>query len=142
MNKKYILLLISLCYFSVIWGQNNAELSKRVKAGVFYYYPKDSKESSYIIRNDSVQEEINLVTNDTLIFRIKWQNDTLYSTHYLTGTKKLSDFERSFLNGHTVVTRINHIASEFYTFSLDLDKVSGIGDVQDTLWFKPRVSKN
>jgi hypothetical protein len=142
MNKKCGLLLIFLCYFSFLWGQNQAEMSYRVKAGVFYFYPKDSKESFYIIRNDSIQKEINLNTKDTSIWRIRWQNDSLFNMRYWTGTKELSDAERSFYNAHIIMIKINNVTTEYYSFSGGLDEVSGITNTQDTLWFKPRSSGN
>ena len=142
MNKKCILLSISLCYFSLLWGQNKAELPGWVKVGAFYFYPKDSKDPFYILRNDSVQEEINLSTKDTLFWRIRWQGDSVLHLQYLSGTKKLSDDERSFYNAHAIVTRINSVTSNYYTFSGGLDSVTGLGNTKDTLWFKPRMMKN
>ena len=106
MKKRYCLLLISLCFFSLLWGQNNPEQVNRIKIGVFYFYPKNSSESFNIIRNDSIQMEINLNTQDTTIWRIRWQNDHLFNVRYWTGTKKLSDAELAFDNAHIIMIRI------------------------------------
>jgi hypothetical protein len=142
MNKNFGLLLISLCYFSFVRGQNKTELAHRIKVGLFYFYPKNSNESFSIIRNDSVQKEINHNTKDTSIWRIRWQNDTLFNVRYLSGTKKISDAEASFYDAHIIMIKINRINSEYYTFSGGLDVVSGIANTQDTLWFKPKMINN
>jgi hypothetical protein len=142
MKKKCWLLLVSLCSFSLLWGQNKKQLPNSVKVGEFYYYPKDSKESYYDLRNDSILGEINLSTRDTSIWRIRWQSDSVIEMRYVTGSRKLTDAQRAFRHAHTIVVRIDSVAAEYYTFSGGMDSVGGIGNTQDTMWFKPKIGRN
>jgi hypothetical protein len=142
MKKKFGLLVISLCFFSLVWGQNKKHLPNSVKVGEFYYYPKDSKESYYDVRNDSILREINLSTRDTSIWRIRWQSDSVIEMRYVTGSRKLTDAQRAYRHAHSVVVRIDSVTAEYYTFSGGMDSVGGIGNTQDTMWFKPRMRSN
>src|ERR1700749_663619 len=117
LKRRIALLLISAFSFSVLWGQNQAELMRKAKVGTFYYYPKDSKNFYRITRNGSIQEEIDPVTRDTTIWRILWINDSISSMRYLSGSRKLTDAQRAFRNVHSVVSRINRVTAEYYTFS-------------------------
>jgi|HubBroStandDraft_1064217.scaffolds.fasta_scaffold31232_2 hypothetical protein len=142
MKKKYWLLLVLLFSFSLLWGQTKTQLPNSVKVGEFYYYPKDSKESYYDLRNDSILGEINLRTGDTSIWRIRWPSDSVIEMRYVTGSKKLTDAQRAYRSAHMVVVRIDRVAAEYYTFSAGMDSVGGLGYTQDTMWFKPKTGRN
>src|SRR5579863_5579131 len=107
MKKKCWLLLVSVCSFSLLWGQNKNQLPNSVRVGAFYYYPKDSKESYYDLRNDSMVEEINLGTRDTSIWRVTWRRDSLMEMRYVTGSAKLTAAQRAYRSAHRVVVRVD-----------------------------------
>jgi hypothetical protein len=115
-------------------------MANAVKNGIFYYYPINSNESFSIVRNDSVQKETQLGTKDTSYWRISWQNDSVFSARYWKGTRRKSDAEISFYNAHLLVVKIKNITASYYTFSGGIDSVSGIGNTQDTAWFKPKLN--
>jgi hypothetical protein len=142
MKKKCWLLLVLLSSFSLLRGQSKKQLPNSVKVGEFYYYPKDSKEAYIDIRNDSVVKEINLSTRDTSIWRIRWQSDSVIEMRYVTGTRKITDAQRAYRNAHMVVVRVDRVAAEYYTFTGGMDSVGGIGNTQDTMWFKPKIRRN
>jgi hypothetical protein len=142
MNKKFVLLLMLICCVSLLRGQKTRQLPNVAKNGIFYFYPQNSKESFRIVRDDSIQQEINLNTGDTSIWRIKWQNDTGFKIRYLTGTKKLPDAEISFMKAHSAVVQIEKITSGYYTFSIGLDSANGIHSAHDTMWLKPKINRN
>jgi hypothetical protein len=136
--RKTALSMVLLCCFSILWAQDKTMGTTNIKKGVFYFYPRNSKESFYIVRNDSFQKEINFHTRDTSFWQITWQSDSIFRVQYLKGTKKLSDDESLFYHGHTIVIKVRNITSRYYTFSGGLDLVNGIGNTQDTVWTEPR----
>jgi hypothetical protein len=128
-------LFVSLILFFAGFYQN-----RNIKTGTFYFYPPDRSGIFEIVRNDSLQIENNLSTGDSSIWKIKWQTDSVFTCKFLRGTKMMSIEEKDFYNAHVILFKIRNINSMYYTFSGGVDGIEGLGKIQDTIWFKPKIN--
>jgi len=111
---------------------------KKVKTGTFYFYPAESKRQYVIVRDSSVQKEIDLKTNETTFFQVNWQNDCTFSTSFIKTTRILSERENFLLHFHNITIKILATNQDFYICKLAIDSL-GSDPVIDTLWFKSKI---
>lgn len=139
---KFLLLLLSLFY--AITSSAQIQTCTELKDGIFYSYPKNSDKQYEIKRNGDYQEEIDLATGDTSKWKVAWINDCTYSLIYLSGSTTLKDDMKAFMKSHKLVTVIENISGDFYTYKLYIDKAVGKFILSDTIWAqkKPVVTNN
>ncbi|ULT41740.1 hypothetical protein KRR40_45405 [Niabella defluvii] len=77
-----------------------------IKTGRFYFYPQNTKQFFVILRSDSLQREINVVTNDTSYWKINWKSPCVFDLIFLKTTKKLSTEELEFYKSNLISTQI------------------------------------
>jgi hypothetical protein len=125
-------------FIALILTSFSSQDCSTLKNGIFYFYPPDSSEPFQIIRKDSVQEEINMKTQDTSFWKIKWSNDCFANLHLIRITKKMEDDEKAFLFGHTTVMQVLSISDKYYVFKAGLDSLNSLFTVVDTVWFNKK----
>ena len=122
----------------ILFGQVKSFDCQQIKTGTFYFYPHKSKHQYIIIRESLLQKEINLNTNDTSLWKVNWQNDCIFDLKFISITRILSEFEKSFFNSHFSVIEIIDVKQDYYIFQQGLDSLNSINPVFDTLWFKTK----
>lgn len=124
-----------LLLFLVLMLNTKERNCDSIKNGIFYFYPPDGSEPYQIIRKDSIQEEINLKTLDTSFWKIKWSDDCTATLHIVRTTKKIEEYERAFLFGHSSIMQVLSISDKYYIFRGALDSLNSQFKIVDTIWF-------
>jgi len=96
---------------------------RRFKNGEFDFHPKGFH--YHIIRQDSIQKEINLITNDTSLFRIKWLDECVYTAKDLRGE-----------HSRTIYMQILQTTPHYYIFKASAGSINDEYFKVDTMWVK------
>lgn len=131
--------LILICLFSCVFIY--CTIPKRcsdVKYGHFYFYGKSTGNSYQIIREDSLQLEVNANTNDTSFWKINWIDECSYKLKYLHGGGSNFSQMKDFLIKHTTCIQIREVKPEFYVFKVSLDSFNSNMSLVDTAWMKAK----
>ena len=140
MNKICFIIFISFIFPLAILAQSKVEDCSKLKNGKFYLYTQNHPIGYLIIRKDSIQEEVNLQTNDTSFWKVSWKNVCDFDFKFIRKSHPISYDEQSFYNSHTTKCRVQKIETDYYIFKGGLDSINNSSAVIDTIWFKPRKS--
>jgi len=134
--------MIALIIFSLpllISAQPKLNNYNKLKNGTFYLYPPNFPLGFTIIRKDTLQEEINLKTNDTSYWKVSWQNDYQFEFKFIRKNHPISDNEKSFYIDHIVKGKVLKVENDYYTFKAGFDSINNpIASFTDTMWFKAK----
>lgn len=136
-NPTLTILLTFLCGLFIQCHSNNIGC-KDLKNGRFHFYGKHSEIHFLLIRQDSIQKEVNVVSNDTSYWKLKWINDCTYTANYLSGGGMKSEDEQKFLRSHTTIIEIQKATPEFYIIKGALDSLNSKMTVVDTVWMRAK----
>jgi hypothetical protein len=89
-----------------------------------------------VIRQDSLQKELNLNTGDTTYWKVNWLDDCTFLAHYISGGLAKSDEEKDFLHNHKTVVQILKITPEYYIVEGSLDSLNSEMSIIDTIWIQ------
>ncbi|MDP4252277.1 MAG: hypothetical protein Q8918_19435 [Bacteroidota bacterium] len=138
MSKGVINFLIALFLSPIILSAQSKALDcSSVREGTFYFYPLKSKGKFVIIRDGSIQKEINPKTSDTSFWKVDWINDCMLNLKFIRSSQPMSSAHKSFFSSHITVIKVLRVAKDYYVFNGGLDSISRNSAV-DTLWLKPR----
>ena len=115
---------------------------KDVKKGVFYLYPSSLPKGFIILRNDSIQKEINIETKDTSFWKINWKNSCTFNLKFIRSTQAMPEEEKKFYNLHQPVINVLGVTKDYYIFKVGLDSINAAKVIIDTIWFKARQPNN
>ena len=138
MLKKFVFIFVLFPFISK--AQNNKLTCAEIKKGVFHFYPKNLSNHFLIIREDDIAHEIDLATGDTSVWEIKWTDDCVYSTKFISGSQKKDDNTLSFLKRHKFVFDVLNITDDYYVFKGYTDKISDLPIMSDTIWFNEKAT--
>ncbi len=138
MTKEFNSFAILFFFPLMLLGQSKSADCGSVRKGIFYFYPPKSQTKFAIVRSDSTQEEVNLLTTDTSFWRISWQNDCMFNLKFVRKSHAISNEEKDFYNSHTLSVKILSVTKDYYTFKADMDPSATKNPLVDTLWFKVR----
>ncbi len=142
MNKKSICFLIAFILPLFMLGQSpTAYDCNKIKCGTFYFYPSGSKQGFIILRNASIQKEINIETKDTSFWKVDWKNTCEFNLKFIRKSQPISDDEKAFYNSHISIVKVIEVTKNYYVFNAGLDSLND-GALTDTLWFKARQKIN
>ena len=133
--KIPMLVLLHLIMFADLHRSNDCS---KLRNGTFYFYPPDGSGPYQLIRNDSVQKEIDLKTFDTSFFQIEWTGDCTANVHLVRTTRRLSPDLKEFLFSHVTATSIINISDDYYVFTAALDSLASPYAVTDTVWLREK----
>lgn len=141
-NKKQHLKMFVIVFFFFaglfIYGKRPNLPCKSVKKGSFYFYGKTTGVHYKIIRNDSLQMEVNRTSNDTSFWKIDWIDDCSYKLKYLYGGGSTVAGIKDFLAKHTTFIQIREVQPRFYVFKVALDSLNSAEFDVDTAWMKAK----
>jgi len=140
MSKEFFNFLITFLSPLMILGQPAVVGTdcNTIKEGTFYFYPENAQKAFVIVRKGTMQTEINLKTNDTSFWEVKWEKDCAFDVKFIRKSHSISDDELSFYNSHTTVFKVLRITKDYYVFKGGLDSISKANILTDTMWLKPR----
>jgi len=133
--KNLLFLLFGFSTMEVIAQIKNCE---DIKNGVFYSYPKNVSKQYQLTRKGDIQKETDLITGDSSIWKVTWLNDCSYSLAYISGSVKITNEMKTFAESHNLVTKIETITGDFYSYHIYIDKVAGKYLLADTIWFQKK----
>ena len=105
-----------------------------IYTGRFFQYKKENQLYSTIVRQDSLQTEINTQTGDTSYWKIRWTDNCTFSCNYISGLKSKSKEELDFYNQSTLVFKVKTLNAEYYNYDAELKFKSQSMSFSDTLW--------
>ena len=141
MHKKFVSFLIASAFFLCMFGQSaTVKDCNKIKYGTFYFYPAKVQDGFIIIREKALQREINLKTNDTTFWEVKWKNVCEFNLKFIRKNRPISSEEKVFYKSHVSVIKILKVTKQYYVFNAGLDSINSINPLSDTLWFKARIN--
>ncbi|ANH80063.1 hypothetical protein A8C56_02855 [Niabella ginsenosidivorans] len=108
-----------------------------VRNGKFYFYPQNSRQSFLIIRNSSLQREINVATNDTSYWKVRWKSPCMFDLIFLRTTKVLPAEEMKFYKLNFISAQILKVTKDYYIFKGGINGLD-VNAVTDTMWLRKR----
>jgi hypothetical protein len=138
MNKKLSIIIIgafSILSLSFLLPNSQCDLFKK---GRFHFYPKDSKSHYLIIREDSLQSEINLKTGDTSFWKIKWLSGCEFNCSYISGIKSKSTAQQDFFNKSNLTVSIVYTSKDFYVYDGIFQSGLFTKQFNDTMWLNEK----
>lgn len=132
MKRRFIYFCIIFLLPTVVLAQSYCS---KIKKGKFYFYPPNSEKEFLIVRNNSIQKEININIGDTSYWKIYWQSPCIFNLKFLRKSQPVSHEELQFYNSHKTVIEVLKVTKDYYVFKGSLDSIN-TGAVTDTLWFK------
>ncbi|MFA6059622.1 MAG: hypothetical protein WC756_15555 [Taibaiella sp.] len=129
-----------LIYFGILFFVPIVTFGQQVdchvaKSGKFIYHPQKSKQRFLIIRNDSIQKEVNLDTRDTSLWQVNWEQCVL-KLKFLRNTKPMSNEELQFYKTHTATITILYTTKDYYVFQAGVTEQKRSKSTTDTMWVK------
>lgn len=109
-----------------------------IQNGVYYSYPLNSNDRWKSERNGDIQQEINLETGDTLLFKVSWGRKCEYTLNYKSGGEKLKKEELAFLKQYKFVYTISEVTPNYYIAATYLNEPNNYPVSVDTMWNKER----
>jgi hypothetical protein len=123
-----------------LFAQKRSLDCSRVKDGHFYNYSKGAKVWTEVFRNGTIHKEINLTTNDTSIYRIKWLKPCSFTMELIKRTKPFEKGEKSVIESLKITIQILEVTQNYFTYKAELK--SSLYQKQlsfsDTAWYKMR----
>lgn len=138
MNKRYINFLFTFLFPIISLGQSKTLDCSSIRNGTFYFCPLNPQKKFTIIRENSIQKEIDIKTFDTSFWRVSWQSDCVFNLKFIRRSRLISEKEKIFLNSHSTTIKILNITRSYYVFKADVDLGTTVSTLTDTLWFKPK----
>lgn len=142
MIRICVICFIAFLLPSFVISQTKNLDCKDVKKGIFYLYPSSLQKGFIILRNDSIQKEINIETKDTSFWKINWKDDCICNLKFIRSTQIMPDEEKEFYNLHQPVINILGVTKNYYIFKVGLDSINAAKTITDTIWFRARNPHN
>ena len=137
--KIYSLLLYFIFSASFLFAQDCSKL----RIGTFYYYPARSYISpadySIITMRDSFRVEVMPFNNDTLLWKVRIENDCIFKFKLIRRTGFVSEATKRLLNDSTYYRmEILQVTKDYYTFLGHWETQEQRNTFIDTVWMKPK----
>lgn len=127
----FIVLLLS--------NQGFCQSCSDLKSGTFYSYPKNSSEQWKIVREGSSERYVNLVTGDSIVWKIDWQNECQFKMKYMGSSGQLKKESAELFKNHVLVLSVEANKENYYLTNYYLDKKSKVAFLSDTVWKQQRM---
>jgi len=127
------IIFVSIALFSHRFGFGQSLSCSDIKSGTFYSYPKNTNERWKIIRDGSMEKDINLATGDTSVWQINWPNECHFKMKYLSGGK-LKKEEAQLFKSHVLLLSVEANNANYYLANYYLDKKGRSPFLIDTFW--------
>ena len=133
--KFFTSVLLFLILLTVSSSLSSPDLDcTSIRTGIFFQHKNGNQLYSTIIRQDTLQTEINTQTGDTSYWKIRWTDNCTFSCNYLSGLKSKSKEELDFYNQSTLVFKVKTLNNEYYNYDAELKFKTQSTFFSDTLW--------
>ena len=133
--KFFTSILLFLILLTVSSSLSSPDLDcTSIRTGIFFQYKNGHQLYSTVIRQDTLQTEINTQTGDTSYWKIRWTDNCTFSCNYLSGLKSKSKEELDFYNQSTLIFKVKTLNNEYYNYDAELKFKSQSMFFSDTLW--------
>ena len=136
--KELLIVFIMFYLPEFLFSQSKNNNCQSVKNGFFYYYPQGKSENYKIIRNGQLYQEINMQTNDTVTWRLNWNENCTFTLKFVEKSGLVSDLDKRIYSSMTIIIRILLIRKKYYIFSTELEGRQKPYLVTDTAWFNKK----
>ncbi|MEO8413272.1 MAG: hypothetical protein ABI472_06415 [Ginsengibacter sp.] len=134
---------IALCFIAVM-GCCTAEAQVPVCAdmhnGIFYFYPKNTKDQFEEIMDKKYLREKNFLTGDTAVWSVRWKGDCAFESAYISGNTIHNKKTQQFLDNHEIYYKIERVTPGYFVFSGYTDDADGKLIQQDTMWRSEKIT--
>lgn len=107
--------------------------------GIFYYYGNTGVQA--YIREGAMQQEINLSSGDTAVWRVQWKSNCHYTLTYLYGQGPFSELVKAVKSKFVVDVEIIQATGDYYVYKTAENLKTHSVATSDTLWLKEQPSK-
>lgn len=104
---------------------------KSLKDGTFYFYPGGSNGEIKLIREDSIQQEINATSGDTAYWKINWTSDCSFISTFIKSTQF-----PGYATDRPITISILSITGDYYINKISIDSAGSSKSLTDTIWLK------
>ncbi|MDB5199784.1 MAG: hypothetical protein JWO92_1747 [Chitinophagaceae bacterium] len=137
-HPSIIFILLFLFAGLFIQCHTSTKTCRDVKNGRFHFYGKELNKHYEIIRQDTLQKEVNLSTGDTSFWKVSWIDECTYTARYLFGGGEKSEEEKNFLLTHITFIQIQKATPKYYIVLGALDSLSSTFRIVDTVWMQAK----
>lgn len=128
-----------LIIITISWTGIQPPDCKSIQTGTFYFYPPDQKDGFKLIRNESMQVEVELKTKDTSFWKIQWVNDCVCTSTFISTTKKKVPKEfLSYVKSHIMYMEVVEVNEKNYKMRIYTDSLSNKEYYEDVVWRNPK----
>lgn len=128
-----------LIIVAISWTGKRPPDCKAIQNGTFYFYPEDQKKGYKLIREDTLQMEIELKTRDTSFWKIQWIDDCTCSSKFISMTKKKVDKNfLEYLNNHIAFMEVLEVEDKFYKMRIYSDSLTNDEYLEAMVWRQPK----
>lgn len=131
---KWVIFLTFILHPFVCYCQYHALKCADLRECVVYSRSQDNHQPYKIVIAGSTMKQVNLITGDSSVWKIKWVQECGFSIAYLSGNDSLSKGQRYFLQHHVIAMKIENIMPEYYLYTAYRDRVGHRPYARDTLW--------
>ena len=136
---KYYCSIFLFLFYGISLAQSKIDC-ENLKSGVYFEYPKNTNDKYIYYRDNNIQQEINITTGDTAVWKIKWNNDCSYSLSFLESNAELYKKIKKRLKKHTLLYKIAATTEDYYIYSGYLNNSNGTFVGADTIWLKEKIN--
>lgn len=104
-----------------------------VRSGTFYFYPGGSNGEIILIRQDSIQQEINATAGDTAYWKINWTSDCSFISTFIKSTQF-----PAYATDRPITITILSTTKDYYVNKISMDSATVTKTLTDTIWLKRR----
>ena len=134
---------IALCFIAIM-GCCTAKAQPHVCAdmhnGIFYFYPKNTKDQFVEVMDKKYLREKNLLTGDTALWSVHWKSDCAFVSAYISGNTIHNKKAQQFLDNHEIWYKIESVTPEYFLFSGYTDNADGKLVQRDTIWTSEKIT--
>jgi|GEM_PF-3788828 len=132
----FVFILIVFAFVFVACS-SSSHTKRSLKSGTFHYYTPEQVHF-LILKQDTLDAEVNTQTGDTSYWHVQWLNDSTYNSTFIRQTNPDTGLRQQFnLEAKTQIT-ITAIKPAYYLFK----SISTYRDKNftyaDTVWFHPK----
>jgi hypothetical protein len=109
----------------------------KYKKGVFHLYAQTGNYT--LIRNDSLQIEVDKDAGDSSFWKIHWSSDCKYSLIFISGQRKVSGLQADMLQKTLVKISIVKATPDYYIYNAEAIYRGNTFPSSDTIWVRERL---
>jgi hypothetical protein len=116
---------------------SSSDTRRNLKSGTFHFYTPEQVHF-IILKQDTLDAEVNTQTGDTSYWRVQWLNDSTYNSMFVRKTIPDTGLRQQFNLESKTQIRIKAIEPTYYLFESHSTYKDTKFTYADTVWFNPK----